>query len=67
MNSQVHQLVVLPIGWAVFFDPFPDSMLTQHCTTINLFGLMTFDPFYLLGVFFTTLIIIPSNLVSLIP
>ncbi len=67
VNHQSHQLAVLSIGWwAAFLHPVPDSVLTQHPTTVNLFGLLTFDPFYLLGVFSPPLTILPSNLVTLI-
>ncbi len=41
-------------------------VLSQHCTTVNLFGLLTFDPFYFLSVF-PTLSILPSNLITLVP
>jgi hypothetical protein len=44
-----------------FFIPVPDPVLTQNCTTVNLFGLLTFDPFYFLGVLFPTLTIYPAT------
>jgi len=67
-HPPVHQLTVLFIGWAAFFHRIPDLVLTQHCNTINLFGLLTFDPFYFVGCFFLNLTILPSNLItSLIP
>jgi hypothetical protein len=53
-HPPVHQLPVLSIGWAAFPHPVPDPVLTQDCTTLNLFGQLTFDPFYLLGAFFPT-------------
>jgi len=65
-HPTVHQLAVLSIWWAVFLHPVPDPVLTQHCTS-QLFGLLTFDPFYFLGVFFSTLTLLPFNLVTLIP
>ncbi len=40
------------IGWALFLHPVPDPVLTQHSTTVNLFGLLTFDPFYFFVCFF---------------
>ncbi len=47
-------LVVLSIGWAACsFHPVPDLVLTQHYTTVNLFGLLTFDPFFVFGLFFS--------------
>ncbi len=48
-HQPVHQLNVLSIGWAAFLHPVPEPVLTQHCTKVNLFGLLTFDPFYLVG------------------
>jgi hypothetical protein len=65
-HPPVHQLAVLSIGWAAFLHSVPGPVLTQHCTTVNLFGLLTFDPFYFLGVFLT-LSILPSNLITLVP
>jgi hypothetical protein len=47
----MHQLVVLSKGWATFLHPIPNPMLTQHCTIVNIFGMLTLDPFFL-GVFF---------------
>jgi len=38
---------------------------TPIVRTVNLFGQLTFDPFYFLGVFFSTLTILPSNLITL--
>jgi hypothetical protein len=48
----MHQLAVLVVGWDVFLHLVPDPALTQNCTTVNLFGLLTFEPFYFMGVFF---------------
>jgi hypothetical protein len=48
----VHQLAVLSIGWAAFLHPVRNPVLTQHCATVNLFGLLTFDPFCFFGCFF---------------
>jgi hypothetical protein len=42
-HPQIHQLAVLSIGWAAFFHPVPDPSLTL--STLNLFWLLTFDPF----------------------
>jgi hypothetical protein len=50
-HPPVHQLAVLSIGWAAFPHPVPNPVLTQDCTTVNVFGLLTFDPSYFL-VFF---------------
>jgi hypothetical protein len=44
-------LAILSIRWATFLHSIFDFMLTQHYTIINLFGLLTFDPFYFSGVF----------------
>jgi hypothetical protein len=59
----MHQLV----RWAVFLHLIYNHVLTQHCTTFNLFRLLNFDPFQIFGVFFPTLTILRSNLVTLIP
>ncbi len=45
-HPPVHQLAVLFIGWAAFLHPLLDPVLTQHSTTVNLFGLLTFDLFF---------------------
>jgi hypothetical protein len=65
-HPPVHQLAILSIGWAAFFHPVPDSLSTQHCTTVNLFGLLTFDTFFFWGVFFPMLTILSSNLITLV-
>jgi hypothetical protein len=40
------------VGWAALPHAVPDPVLTQRCTTVNLFWLLTSDSFYFLGVFF---------------
>jgi len=32
-HRPMHQLVVLSIGWAIFFHPVPDPALTKLCHT----------------------------------
>jgi hypothetical protein len=64
-HPPVHQLAILSIGWAAFLHPVPNPVLTQHSTTINLFGMLTFDPFYFFGCFFPTLTILAFNLIIL--
>jgi hypothetical protein len=67
-HPPVHQLDVLSIGWALFFHPVPDPVLTQHCTSQPFWAADLWLSFYLLGVFFfLTLTSLPSNLVTLIP
>jgi len=66
-HPPLHQLAILSIGWAACLHPVPDPVLTQHCTTVNLFGLLTFDPFYFWDVFFPMLTILSSNLIILVP
>ncbi len=66
VNSQVHQVIILPIGRAVFFIlswPYDNSTLYHNQS----FLVDDLWPFLLFGCFFPTMTIIPSNLVSLIP
>jgi hypothetical protein len=46
-HSPVHQLAILSIGWAAaFFHLALEPCFNQHCSTINLFWLLTFDSFF---------------------